>query len=130
MKRTSSFLIGALGILVALVFAFIIAKTGSLAILLIPIALVGIFLVYFILRNPEFGWYLIVFFLPFERVPSLQLFGVNLKINTVIGFITLFCWVLALAFNPKKFKIQPNFLSIPLLLFFFAMVLSLTQALN
>ncbi len=84
----------------------------------------------YIFRNPEFGWLLIVFFLPFERFPTLNLGGVDLKINTVLGFITLLGWVLALMFNPKRYKVQPYAITLPIVLFISAMLISLTQAQN
>jgi len=118
----------AVAVFAACFFAFVIAKFASLAIAIIPVLVVGLFLTYFILRRPELGWFLIVFFLPFERVPTLAIAGVDLKINTVLGFITLFAWILALMFNPKKYKVSPNALAIPLIIFVFTLVLSLTQA--
>lgn len=133
----------ALAIFGALFFAFVIAKFATLAIAIIPVLLVGLFLTYFILRRPELGWLLIVFFLPFERVPTISFAGVDLKINTILGFITLFAWILALMFNAKKYpparrlessgdwragKVQPNALAIPLSIFVIAMMLSLSQA--
>lgn len=114
----------------AVIAGFIIAKTGLLSLLIIPILTIAVFLVFFIVRNPELGWFLIVFFLPFERVPTLEISGVDIKINTLLGFLTLFAWVLVLMFNPKKYKVQPNILAIPLSLFIIAMMLSLTQAVS
>lgn len=127
-KLYANFVIGTISIFVALFAAIVIAKFASLAIAIIPVLIAIVLLAFFIFRNPELGWFLIVFFLPFERVPTVSFAGVDLKINTVIGFITLFAWVLALMFNAKKYKVQPNALSIPLVLFVVAMLLSLTQA--
>jgi len=115
-------------ILASLFFALIIAHFATLSIAIIPVLLVGLFLTYFIIRRPELGWFLIVFFLPFERVPTVNFAGVDIKINTVLGFITLFAWVLALMFNPRKYKVAPNALAIPLSIFVLTLVLSLTQA--
>lgn len=117
-----------LGIFGALFLAIIIAKFAVLSAAIIFVLLAGIVLAYFIFRNPELGWFLIVFFLPFERVPTVNFGGVDLKINTILGFLTLLAWILALMFNSKKYKVSPNALAIPLLIFIFTMVLSLTQA--
>jgi len=115
-------------IFVGLFIAILISKFAAFAGIILLILLIVLILSFFIFRNPELGWFLIVFFLPFERVPTVNFGGVDLKINTIIGFITLFAWILALAFNWKKYKVQPNALSIPLVLFVFAMLLSLPHA--
>lgn len=117
-------------IFVGLFIAIIIGKFATLAIAIIPLLIVLIILALNIFRNPEFGWFLIVFFLPFERVPTIGFGGVDIKINTILGFLTLFAWILALAFNSKKYKVSQNALAIPLVLFIFAMLLSLTHAVD
>jgi len=127
-KLYSNFIIGVVSIFIAFLAAIIVAKFATLAMAIIPVLIAIVLLTFYIFKNPELGWFLIVFFLPFERVPTVNLGGVDVKINTIIGFITLFAWILALAFNPKKFKVQPNALSIPLILFIFAMLLSLPHA--
>lgn len=129
-KLYSNFVIGLISIFAALFAAIVIAKFASLAVAIIPVLIAVVLLAFFIFRNPELGWFLIVFFLPFERVPTVGFSGVDIKINTVLGFITLLAWVLTLAFNSKKWKVQPNALSIPLVIFVLAMLLSLTQAVD
>ena len=129
-KLLTNFIIGLGAVLVAVIFSLLIAKTGYLSVLLIPIIFAAVILAFLIFRKPELGWFLIVFFLPFERVPSIELAGINLKINTFLGFLTLLAWVLAILANYKKYKISPNALSIPLSLFIIALLLSLSQAEN
>jgi len=114
----------------ALVLGFTLAHFGSLGYALVPLLLGGIILSYFTFRNPFLGFLLIVFFLPFERVPTLAFGGVDVKINTILGFLTILTWLLASMFNGKKWKIQPNALAWPISLFIIALMLSLTQALN
>jgi len=114
----------------ALFFAKLIVMFGTLSILLGPVLLIGLVLAYFIFREPTLGWFLIVFFLPFERVPTINIGGTDLKINTVLGLITLFAWILALMANPKKWKIEPNALAIPLSLFAATLIASLMGAVN
>lgn len=123
-----NFLFAVIGVFLALIIGFIIGKMAALSILIIPLLTISAILFYLILRAPELGWFLIVFFLPFERVPTYSLAGVDLKINTLLGFLTIFAWLLALIVNPKKYRVQPNILAIPLSLFVIAMMLSLTQA--
>lgn len=116
--------------MVAVIFGLLIAKTGYLSALLIPIIIAALLLAFLVFRKPELGWFLIIFFLPFERVPSIELAGINLKINTLLGFLTLFSWVCALMANSKKYKVSSNALSVPLSLFVIALLLSLSQAEN
>lgn len=118
------------GAVLALVLGFIIAQTGALSLAIVPILLGSLVLGYFIFRNPFIGFLLIIFFLPFERVPTLPVGGIDVKINTILGFLTIFSWLLASMFNAKKWKIQPNVLAWPISLFTIALLLSLTQALN
>jgi len=117
-------------VLLALFFAKLIVMFGALSLLVGPVLLIGLVLAYFIFREPTLGWLLIVFFLPFERVPTINIGGTDLKINTVLGLITLFAWILALMANPKKWKVEPNALAIPLSLFAAALIASLMGAVN
>jgi len=129
-KLSKDFFVVLISIFLAAASGFIIAKTGAISLVILPLLILAVVLSFFIIRNPELGWFLIVFFLPFERVPSYELAGINLKINTLLGFLTLFAWVVAMMFNSKKFKVQPNALAIPLSLLVIALLLSLTQAEN
>lgn len=117
-------------LLAALFFAKLIVMFGAISLLVGPVLLIGLVLAYFIFCEPSLGWLLIVFFLPFERVPTIEMGGINIKINTVLGLITLFAWILALIANPKKWKVEPNALAIPLSLFAAALIASLTGAVN
>lgn len=133
MKKLSilqSLYIGVGAIFLAAFLGMIISKTGLMALVIVPALFVIVLLTFFITRNPEFGWFLIVFFLPFERVPSFNIAGMDLRVSTVLGILTLFFWILALMFNSKKYKLQIATIEIPLMIFIFALILSLTQALN
>jgi len=117
-------------LLAILASGFIIAKLGSIGFLLITILFVMIFVVAKVFKDPLWGFCSIMFFLPFERVPSFLIGGTNIKINTILGFIVILAWIFALLFNGKKWKIQPNALAIPLGLFVSSILLSLTQAVD
>lgn len=73
-------------------------------------------------KDPGFGVALMAFFLPFERIPSLDIGGFTFKINHFIGGLTFIFWILALMFSRRKFA--PNPLTVPLLLMFFFFFLS------
>lgn len=92
---------------VALVLAFVLSSlkyplgavlgvAGAIAILLIPI----------IVNRFEIGIFLIGFFLPFERVPAIDLGGMTLKINHILIVITLISFLFA--FLGKKIKIPKD----------------------
>jgi len=117
-------------ILFILASGFLIAKYGSLGAIVVFVFLVAIPIVYKIFKDPLWGFSAIVFFLPFERFPTYEIAGINLKINTILGFIVLLAWIFAIMFNAKKWKLQPNILAIPIALFILAVLLSITQAIN
>lgn len=72
------------------------------------------------------GLLAMVFFLPFERIPTLEVASFTLKINHLLGALLIIFWLLALAF--KKQKIQPIGVGIPVLLFIMALTLSLLNS--
>ncbi len=129
-KLSIYFIVSVISILAAAIIGLVIAKFGMLSAAIIPVLVAGLVLSFFIFRSPFFGFLLILFFLPFERVPTYELAGVNLKINTILGFITLFAWVLALIFNYKKNILRPNVLAIPLVIFVIALMISLFSAVD
>jgi O-antigen ligase len=52
-----------------------------------------VFLLPILLKNPEFGLALVGFFLPFERFPSIDLGGLNVKINYILILIVLLVYI-------------------------------------
>ena len=55
-------------------------------------------------KNPFWGLTALVFFLPFERIPTIEVADFTLKINHIIGLLLILFWVLDLAFSHKKIK--------------------------
>jgi len=129
-KLSSSLIVAAIAIIVSLAAGFIINMFGLMSLAIIPFLIAAALVFFFVIRNPYVGFLLIIFFLPFERVPTYNLAGLDIKINVLIGSLTLFAWILALIFNRTKWKVQPNALAIPICLFIITLALSLTQALN
>lgn len=129
-KLSTNLIIAVAAILAAATVGIIIAKTGVLAALILPILLIALILGFYIFRQPFLGFLLVIFFLPFERVPTYNFGGTDIKINVLVGLVTLVAWLLALLFNPTRQKVQPNALAIPLILFILALLLSLTQAVD
>ncbi len=79
-------------------------------------------------KDPIVGVVLIAFFLPFERLPNLDIAGFSLKINHLIGILTFLFLALAIVFN--RHKIAPNPLAIPLAGLFFSFLITGSHALN
>lgn len=129
-KLTFNLFIAIIVVLVSVLGGWIIAQTGAASLAIIPMIAAAIIIAFYVFKNPFFGFLLIVFFLPFERVPTVNFSGVDIKINTILGFITLFSWVVAMMFNAKKWPLSKNTLALPIALFVIAMLLSLTQAVD
>jgi hypothetical protein len=53
------------------------------------------------IKNPEFGLALVGFFLSFERIPSVEISGLSLKINYILIIALLFIFVTVKAFEGK-----------------------------
>jgi hypothetical protein len=82
----------------------------------------GIIIVPIVFRNPEKGLALVGFFLPFERVPSINLGGATLKINHVLIIIVLFA-VLARAAVDKKLTIPKDGITVAIFIFMLTNIL-------
>ena len=82
-----------------------------------------------ILKRPEFGLAMIGFFLPFERIPSMELGGMTLKIN---HFLVIFVFIVFLisALAQKKLVIPKDPIRIFLLIFILSMTFSLGVAVD
>ena len=81
------------------------------------------------LQNPELGLGLIGFFLPFERIPTIELGGLNLKINYILIIVVLFSYLAAKAIR-RDLKIPNDPIRYFLFIFAFSFLLSYTQAIN
>lgn len=97
---------------------FIAAVAGALGI----VACIAIF------RQPVVGVLLIAFFLPFERIGSVEVGSFTLRISQVLVAATLLAYLVRLLRRAQTFRPFP--ILVPLLLFFTANLLSFTQAVN
>ncbi|MBI4022605.1 O-antigen ligase family protein [Candidatus Berkelbacteria bacterium] len=106
-----------------------IASVGELGtIALVGTILVGIVTALAILRDPVRGLWLILFFLPFERIPSLDVGGITVRINFFLGAVTLVAW--ALLWLRERRRLAPNPIRLPAYLLAGAILLSATLALE
>lgn len=97
-----------------------------LPILLVIALAVGLWVAVRASHSLEWGLLLLVFFMPFERIPSFDAFGVNFKINHFLGGLLMVLWLLAVMFGKRK--IIKNGLIVPLLLLWSAFLVSFLQA--
>ncbi len=88
-----------------------------------------IFTLPFLLKNPELGLGLVGFFLPFERIPTVLLGGLNIKINYILIIVVLLSYLAAKAIR-KDFVIPKDPIRYFLIIFALAFFVSLTQATN
>lgn len=104
-----------LACLFALATGFLVTKLHDLSILAI-IAIIAIFVIFAkILKNPFWGLLGLVFFLPFDRIPSIDLGFMNLKINQIFGGMVLLGWFLNILYSRRK--LQHNILVWPIVIF-------------
>ncbi len=93
----------------------------------ISVGLVAIILLFSLflafLKDPKIGIFFLVFSLPFERIPSVEIGGYTVKINQIIVLILMLAFIGHLVFK-KDFKLVKNRLLPFLLLFLAAVVLS------
>lgn len=73
-------------------------------------------------RDLFWGLAVLVFFLPFERIPTIELAGFTLKINHIVGGLLIVFFILDLLFNKRKLKPNPTLLPVTLLVI--ALILS------
>lgn len=80
------------------------------------IALVGALLSLFILKNPWHGLYLLVFFLPFERLGSTDIGSITVRPSQVVALLTILS-ILFYYLGKHRFPLPANPTLIPLGLF-------------
>lgn len=111
---------------ILVIVAYLISKFSTLAFLavLLMVILAAIFAI--VLKNPLIGLMLAVFTLPFERIPTYHLGSVTIKIDQIFIGMTIIAWILKLLFERRK--IQPYFLSWPIMIFLLINLISLSYA--
>lgn len=113
-------------ILSAIAIAYLISTYSLLSFLVIPIIFLIGLLIYYFTKDPFTGLLFVIFCLPFERLPSIDVGSVTLKINQFLGILLLLSWFLSILFKEKK--ITPNALVWPLVFFLLAGLLSIFNA--
>jgi len=88
-----------------------------------------IFILPLIFQKPELGLAMVAFFLPFERVPSIELGGISIKIDHIL---IIFVFVIFLIKNliAKKLTIPKDPVRYLIILFISTLTFSLSTAIN
>ncbi|MBI2415941.1 MAG: O-antigen ligase family protein [Candidatus Kerfeldbacteria bacterium] len=97
-----------------------------------PILLGGVvscLLIGVIMRNPVVGAYLLIFFLPFERIGSIDIANVTIRISQVIAIATVTSWIIR-GFALNKFKLRSNPIIWPLFIFAIINILGIINSPN
>lgn len=109
--------------------ALIVAYFQKLSLLVIPLALLAIFLVLKIINEPVFGVVVVAFLLPFERIGAFELGSFTVRGSQIFALVTILSWLAE--FLTKKKNLQAkNPLIIPLCFFLGVSALSLIGAVN
>lgn len=87
-----------------------------------------VLLVPFLLSRPEIGVFLIGFFLPFERVPTIELGAATLKINHLLIVLTLIACLISLFV--RRIKIPKDPIRWSVIFFILSLAISLPIAIN
>lgn len=82
-----------------------------------------------IITNPVMGIYWLSFFLPFERIGSVDVAGVTIRISQVLAILTISAWMIR-GLTRKSFKLRPYPLLLPIALFVVVCCISLVNAPN
>lgn len=117
-----------LGLAAAGMLAWLVDNFAITGAILGIAAAAAVWLGVLILRNPQLGLWCILFFLPFERIPSLDVGGITIRINFFFGVVTLLAAFGAWAYG--RLKPAHNPVIWPLLGYFLAAILSVTGAIE
>ncbi len=113
---------------IGLIFIFNKILEPTLAISLVGVIAAVIVLFAALVKKPENALFLMAFFLPFERIPSVELGGMSLKINHIITLISFMALITTGVVGKRKIKSDPIFVIILLLIADLA--ISVTYAFN
>ncbi len=119
-------LFAALAALLAIGLAYAAAYVN---IRIIVAVIIGILLLGIIAKQPLFGMYLLLFFLPFERLGSVDIAGTTIRISQVIAILTICVWILR-GLWLQKFKLRTNPIIWPVLIFLAVNILGLVNTPN
>lgn len=124
--RSYSLLAWILAGLLSVVGAAFVMLYGTTGFGLLVGIVVAIVLGVLILREPLLGLWLILFFLPFERIPSLDVAGITIRANFFFGLVTMGSFLLAWLQSGRR--LAPNPIRLPIYLLLAVSLFSLIDA--
>ena len=127
MQRTP-WLLALSALVVGVGAAMLSAYGGFQVVLLLVGGAVAAVLGLLILRNPTLGVLLILFFLPFERIPSIDVAGITVRPNFFFGAVTMVAFSIAWLRSGRA--LAPNPIRLPFYFFLVFAFLSATQAIE
>lgn len=107
---------------------FLVMNFGLISLIAIVCLIAFFVFVILAIKNPFWGFSLLIFFLPFERIPSIDIGFANLRINQLLAAGILIAWFMAIIIQRRK--IAPNPLSWPILGFLLVSFISIMFAGN
>lgn len=119
-------LIGIILLIFGILNGYLVSIYSWYGLMIIPIYIIIFALIYYFTKNPFLGLLSVIFCLPFERIPSIDIGMITLKINQFLGILLIISWMLGQMFQEKK--ITPNALVWPLSFFLLAGFLSIFGA--
>ena len=129
-KNPAKIVLALFAVSAAAVFAYAMAilepPLGQVAVFVLGLAFI---LIPVIFKSPKIGLFLVAFFLPFERIPSLEMGGVTFKIDHFLIPLVFLLVVLKILLD-RKFNIPKDPIRTMIIIFIFALGLSLPIALN
>jgi oligosaccharide repeat unit polymerase len=127
--KRSDYIILIFSLILAIFLGLLISFFGTLSLPIILSLAFFVLFVFLIFKNPFWGILLIAFFIPFERLASVEISGLTLRISQILGAITILSWFLKMLIEKNvRFKSNPIF--IPIIIFLVINILSFTQAVN
>lgn len=100
---------------ILLICAFLIGRFSMLGFLGVLALIIGAIFFVYILKKPFLGLLLTIFTLPFERIPTLHVSSITLKIDQAFAGMTIIALLLKILFDKKK--IFPYSITIPIILY-------------
>jgi O-antigen ligase len=111
-----------------ILFGFLIAYFNYIGLAGVIFAIVAVVVSFYVFKNPFIGLLLIIFTLPFERIPTIDLGALTLKADQIFAGITIVVWILKFVF--EKYKVQKFPIFIPVVLFLFSSLISTIYAVD
>lgn len=112
----------------ALVITYLTQENWFMGMIIAALLVLACWIFNKILKNPFWGFLLLVFFLPFERIPSLDIGMITIKINQILTLMVIIAWILKILFSKEKIVYNP--LTWPIIIFLLICFLSIFQAGN